>query len=503
MNLIQVVKQGTMSCLLPISMLVPMSALAGVIELSDVTLTARTTFSSQRVPEKSDFDVKTAPPDQLLQAAQALVKDGIPFPNVPNSQNSGFASSAATVGGFFGVGVNGLHLLNSLPPNRYFASGRWTQTLTNNSAVNQVSTGAISVPAPIIRLFGVGDFFPAGADPDLDASAKAEIRLTSTLTHTDGSVVDTVLFDYGLHTFRDSIGGALLANPDGEAPIPTIFFDVFDGSFAFRLPAVLLNFSFGTVAPGEKLEFGYDYFATASTGFGETAVFAAIGDPFDLTVGGGFNFEVVDAAPPPDPGTGIPAPSSLALLLLGLSVLGMRRQYRRFNLCSQPARASGRPCRESRTPKQRVTLILLAGLAMPGVVFAQTLVVPGTIPKVFVDVKHCERDSSTLCSGSGSVGPAANGNASIVAIYYQGTTSGLTLANFSLASVTNPGGVTPAFVSSVNCAACFAEPQPGLYRLAARPAFGNWASGTYVALLTVTRPTGGSVTTMIPIDIPF
>ena len=146
--------------------------------------------------------------------------------------------------------------------------------------------------------------------------------------------------------------------------------------------------------------------------------------------------------------------------------------------------------------------ILLAGIIGSGGLFAQTLVVPGANPKVFVDVKHCEWASS-MCSGSGSVGPAASGNASIVTIYYQGTSAGLAESSFSFGSITNPGGVTPAFVSSVTCAACFSEQQPGVYRLAARPAAGNWAGGTYVVLLTVTRPAGGSVSMMVPIDIPF
>ena len=102
--------------LLVIAVLAPVSVQADVI-LSDVGLTARATFSSQQVmPEKSDFDTKTAPPDQLLQAAQALVIDGLPFPNQPNSQNAGFASSAATVGGVFGVGVNGFHFLKFPSP---------------------------------------------------------------------------------------------------------------------------------------------------------------------------------------------------------------------------------------------------------------------------------------------------------------------------------------------------------------------------------------------------
>ena len=291
------------------------------VVLSDVGLTARATFSSQRVtPEKSDFDTKTAPPDQLLQAAQALVIEGLPFPNQPNSQNAGFASSAATVGGVFGVGVNGLHFENSLPPNRYFASGRWTQTLTNSSTVTQVSSATISVPAPTIRLFGVGNSFPVGANPDLDATASVDIRLTSKLTHADGSVVETILFDYGMHTLRAPIVGVLLADPTDDALGNLSRFDEPDGSFGFRLLPVLKNFSYGAVRPGESLEFGYDYFATASTGFGETAVFAAIGDPFDLTTGGRFDVQVSD----------IPEPSARVLMALGLATLGaVRRQASR------------------------------------------------------------------------------------------------------------------------------------------------------------------------------
>jgi hypothetical protein len=54
------------------AVMVPVSVRAGTIDLSDVRITARSTFSSQRVmPEKSDFDVKVAPPDELLQAARA------------------------------------------------------------------------------------------------------------------------------------------------------------------------------------------------------------------------------------------------------------------------------------------------------------------------------------------------------------------------------------------------------------------------------------------------
>jgi len=295
------------------------SVSASTIELSDVRITARATFSSQRVPEKSDFDVKVAPPDQLLQAAEALVIDGLPFPNQPNSQNAGFASSAGVVGGVFGVGVNGLHFQNSLPPNRYFASGTWSETLTNNSTLTQVSNGTLFVPAPTIRFFGVGNSFPPGADPDLDASAAVNIRLTSRLTHKDGSVEETVHFEYGMHTLRAPIVGVLLADPTDDALGALSRFDEPDGSFGFRLLPVTRSFSFSSVRPGESLEFGYDYFATASTGFGETAVFAAIGDPFHIDVGGG-SFEVqVGEAQPTD--SSVPEPGSFATFGIGLAVL--------------------------------------------------------------------------------------------------------------------------------------------------------------------------------------
>ena len=41
----------------------------------------------------------------------------------------------------------------------------------------------------------------------------------------------------------------------------------------------------------------------------------------------------------------------------------------------------------------------------------------------------------------------------------------------------------------------------GVYRLAARPSSGNWASGSYVVYLTVATP-GPDKTVVVPIDIP-
>ena len=157
-----------------------------------------------------------------------------------------------------------------------------------------------------------------------------------------------------------------------------------------------------------------------------------------------------------------------------------------------------------RTLGRLLGALALTGLVASGTVCAATQVVPGLKNGlVLVDVDHCTQ-SSTLCLGSGSIGPAADGNTSIVAVHIQLGTVGLAASAFSLGSITNPApGVTPAFVSTATCPACFAEPQPGVYRLAVRPPFGNWGSGSYVVLLTVTKPTGTTVEIVVPIDIPF
>ena len=126
---------------------------------------------------------------------------------------------------------------------------------------------------------------------------------------------------------------------------------------------------------------------------------------------------------------------------------------------------------------------------------------------VLVHVDHCGQ-GGTLCSGSSSSGAAAAGNDSIVEVIVHvkrpnGTPfAGLAESAFSLTSITNRGtGITPAFVNSAVCSACFLEVEPGVYRLAARPSSGDWGEGTYTVLL---KATNGNATrqTVVPIHIP-
>jgi hypothetical protein len=107
------------------------------------------------------------------------------------------------------------------------------------------------------------------------------------------------------------LSGVFTAFPTSSDGVGLVRFDEPDGSFGFQLPDLeATDVSFGEIGPGDTLEFSYDYFTQASTGFGETGIFAAIGDPFNLSVGGGrFEFQV------------IPEPATWTLLAAGLLAL--------------------------------------------------------------------------------------------------------------------------------------------------------------------------------------
>jgi hypothetical protein len=311
---------------------------------SDVFHSATTQARTQLSPPVDDFDSEFIP-NQGSGGVEALSRAiGAPFPNLPNSVGSAFASAAQlTLGGstLSGVGVNGFFDRNSLPPNDLLAQTVSSQTITNNSTTDTETLLAdFFIPAPTMQFFGVGDFFPGGVDPARDAFGFVEAELFVNLTLADGSSGGRfVLLTYGMNTFRDPrLGGLFTAVPRSSNSVGLTRFDEPDGSFGFRLPELLLqDVPLADIGPGERLEVNYVFIASAKTGFGETGVFAAIGDPFNLNGGGGrLTLQVGDAVDP-GPGSGIPEPGTLALL--GLSL---------FLICVSKAGDSGRHGRSAR-----------------------------------------------------------------------------------------------------------------------------------------------------------
>jgi hypothetical protein len=300
----------------------PIEGRTAAIDVSDVDLFAFASFKTQ-----TDSSSNIAPLGSPTRAEALVRVEGtrdIPFPNVPTSQTKPFASSAADANGFFGVGVNGFFFGGSLPPNALLASGTTTQSIKNNSAFTFPVAVDFFIPAPTIRFFGVGNSFPPGEDPTRDAMASAVITLQTTLTHPDGSKVEAIPLDYGLRVSREPVSGVIFPFPTRDGAGSLSRFDDPDGSFGFKLSDLgAKHFSLGEIGPGDTLEFTYDYVAQASTGFGETGVFAAIGDPFNLSTGDG-RFEI----------STIPEPGTFAIFVLGLFVLSIFAHERQKGVTS-------------------------------------------------------------------------------------------------------------------------------------------------------------------------
>lgn len=302
--------------------LAPVSASADGIDVSDVQMTAFASFTTQRQPEKTDFDAKTSPPGSSIKVEAFVAAGANPFPN--SGQTQAFASSAASADNFYGVGVNGFFGPSALPPHNLEASGTFLHSLINNSPLTESVSIDFLIPGPTIQFVGqVGNNFPVGADPARDVTGNVSVRMLTTLTRPDGSSVETVHLDYGMRTFRDP-AGVLDVLPSRDAAGITRVEEL--GFFSFQLPDLQRNdFDLGLIGPGDTLTFSYDYFTQASTGFGEIGIFAAIGDPFNLSTSGGrFDIQIGDSLPPRP----VPEPAAMVLLGTGLAGIGAIRKKR-------------------------------------------------------------------------------------------------------------------------------------------------------------------------------
>lgn len=332
-------KTNTMTRLIRLSTAVllgmPLPLAAATVEVSDLKLEAFTTLAfAGEAAFRTDSDSVSVPFGDTNGEVEALVRAGggfLPggaFPDIPNTVGESFISAAGDARGNFAVGVRGEFGGGFDPPIVLSALATGVLSFTNDTGIDIRPTIDFLIPAPTLRFFNAGRQFTPGAEAR-DPRASAVARIFTNTRHADGTSDNDLVFEYGLETFRDPFDGEFKAIALGaQAPFPRTDFGFLD--FGFQIPELSVDdFALGTVADGDTFSVTLAYTALGSTGFAETALFAAIGDPFNLDAGGGrFELGDVGVGPPPPAPSPVPLPAGPPLLAAGLAALGCARLFR-------------------------------------------------------------------------------------------------------------------------------------------------------------------------------
>lgn len=311
--------------------LLPLSLSADFIDLSDLRLVTSASFVSQLAPQGAPVtDRKNGPPGSTVKAEVLLsVLEAAPVQGIPTNQQTGFVSSAADAQGAFGVGVNTFFTFGTstnFSGREGRADGSTFGTITNNTGVPIDVVTDFFIPEPTIILGG-GNFPVPGINTARLASGFVSVVLTFDLIHADGtSEPRRMPLEYGLDVIREPLAGVMLPLLRSTQPVQTETFQA-AGGFGFRLPSLTgENFPLAQLAPGDRVEFFYQYTAFAGTDLGEQGVFAAIGDPFNLQANGGrFAVRAVDATAP----AAVPEPTTFGAFAAGLGMVYLGRWRRR------------------------------------------------------------------------------------------------------------------------------------------------------------------------------
>jgi hypothetical protein len=240
------------------------------------------------------------------------------FPTSANGLPAGFVSAAFSGEGQGGVGVSGV-ILSGQTLGR--ARATYTQAITNLSDESQVFFMGYQIP----RLEAT--IFPGSVFGISSVQANAAARLIATVLDENGAELSrNSIFSYELgQAPSPSIGeDGIFRSPDLEdeqgdgflisaAGVRGVAYGPFEGTRF--LPAIPV---------GGALVLEYQFDAAGSTTSPEHGFQAFVGDPFDISAGGGFEITLAQPAAVPEPATILLIPGALVGLLIARR--GRRRE---------------------------------------------------------------------------------------------------------------------------------------------------------------------------------
>ena len=305
-----------------------------VFEYGAISVTATRYFFGNVAEQDTDI----APHGSPALASVLLHPVGMaPFPTSPSALPQGFVSAAMTATGFGGVGLG---FISPSTPD-HAAVARWTQDITNVGSATGSLTAHFDIPRIEASLFAGPSYgpFPLGLGP----AAVAGARLRVTRFAADGTEASRRnLFDYFVSITRRRQGdycdfvNEFEASDDLKARMPAGGALIDEGDVCgIEFAPFSGDVTLASLAPGERLVAEYMLFAENfawQTRTPELGYQAFVGDPFGIDGEGGLSISPSIVTEPP--GTSVPEPPALALLLIA-GIIGVCRASARRGAISR------------------------------------------------------------------------------------------------------------------------------------------------------------------------
>jgi hypothetical protein len=283
------------------------SAFATSLDFSTVNLRVFSAFG----PDRNGRDVEVSP--TAPQVLEVLSEPGLAvrFPFSPSALPGAFASAAMSANRAGGVGISGFVFRRP----EAFADATYKQTIfnLNDDAETGLLLMQLDIPNIEAAVF-VGRSIIEGP------TAAAGASLLINLFDAEGNKLrQQTLFDYAVLVAITQNEAQTSVTPDlqkerGSSEV--VFLNTTGELQGLRYEPFSVTQFLPSIPPGGRMDLEYSLNARGSTETPEVGYQAFVGDPFDISAGGGFEIRPADVTVVPEPGYGLLIPGAIVAMLL-------------------------------------------------------------------------------------------------------------------------------------------------------------------------------------------